>query len=82
MLGARTLYTRTFLTMSLANFFTSSSFGSFFLFPLFISNLGGSKLDIGIVMGVFSLSSVLSRPWISSMIDRIGRKGATRSVVQ
>jgi len=74
MQDVRTLYTRTFLTMSLANFFTTSSFGSFFLFPLFISNLGGSKLDIGIVMGVFSLSSVLSRPWISSMIDRIGRK--------
>jgi len=68
------LYTRTFLTMSLANFFTSSSFGSFFLFPLFVSHLGGSKLDIGIVMGAFSLSSVLSRPWISSMIDQIGRK--------
>jgi MFS family permease len=60
--------------MSLANFFTTSSFGSFFLFPLFVSHLGGSKLDIGIVMGVFSLSSVLSRPWISSMVDRIGRK--------
>ncbi len=74
MQGAQLLYTRTFLTMSLANFFTSSSFGSFFLFPLFISHLGGSKLDIGIVMGVFSLSSVLSRPWISSMVDRIGRK--------
>ena len=74
MQGARTLYTRTFLTMSLANFFTTSSFGSFFLFPLFVSHLGGSKLDIGIVMGVFSLSSVLSRPWISSMVDRVGRK--------
>jgi MFS family permease len=74
MQGERTLYTRTFLTMSLANFFTTSSFGCFFLFPLFVSHLGGSKLDIGIVMGVFSLSSVLSRPWISSMIDRIGRK--------
>jgi MFS family permease len=74
MQGAQLLYTRTFLTMSLANFFTSSSFGSFFLFPLFVSHLGGSKLDIGIVMGVFSLSSVLSRPWISSMVDRIGRK--------
>jgi MFS family permease len=74
MQGTPALYSRTFLTMSLANFFTTSSFGCFFLFPLFVSNLGGSKLDIGIVMGTFSLSSVLSRPWISSMIDRIGRK--------
>ena len=68
------LYTRTFLTMSVANFFTTSSFGSFFMFPLFVSHVGGSKLDIGILMGAFSLSSVLSRPWISSVIDRMGRK--------
>lgn len=74
MQGTSPLYTRTFLTMSVANFFTTSSFGSFFMFPLFVSHLGGSKLDIGILMGVFSFSSVLSRPWISSMIDRMGRK--------
>jgi MFS family permease len=30
--------------------------------------------DIGIIMGVFALSSVLCRPWISGLIDRIGRK--------
>ncbi len=60
--------------MSLANLFTVSSFGTFFLFPLFITSRGGSKADIGIIMGAFALSSVLSRPWISAMIDRIGRK--------
>jgi MFS family permease len=74
MQAASNLYNRTFLTMALANFFTTSSFGSFFMFPLFVSHLGGSKLDIGILMGAFSLASVLSRPWISSMIDRFGRK--------
>ncbi len=68
------LYSRSFLTMALANLFIVSSFGSFFLFPLFITDHGGSKSDIGIIMGVFALSSVLCRPWISDMIDRIGRK--------
>ena len=60
--------------MAVANFFTVSSFGCFFLFPLFITSHGGSKADIGIVMGVTVLSSVLCRPWISEMIDRVGRK--------
>ncbi|MBI4774098.1 MAG: MFS transporter [Deltaproteobacteria bacterium] len=60
--------------MALANFFAMSSFGSFFLFPLFISERGGSKADIGIMMGAFALSSVLCRPYISQMVDRIGRK--------
>jgi len=60
--------------MGFANLFTVSSFGAFFLFPLFITNHGGSKSDIGIIMGVLALSAVLCRPWISGMIDRIGRK--------
>jgi MFS family permease len=68
------LYSPSFIAMALANLFTVSSFGTFFLFPLFITNHGGSKSDIGIIMGVFALSSVLCRPWISDMVDRIGRK--------
>ncbi len=68
------LYSRSFITMAFANLFTVSSFATFFLFPLFITNHGGSKSDIGIIMGVLALSSVLCRPWISTMIDRIGRK--------
>jgi len=68
------LYSRSFITMACVNLFIVSSFGTFFLFPLFITSHGGSKSDIGIIMGVFALSSVLCRPWISHMIDRIGRK--------
>jgi MFS family permease len=68
------LYSPPFITMAFANLFTVSSFGTFFLFPLFITGHGGSKSDIGVIMGVFALSSVLCRPWISDMIDRIGRK--------
>jgi len=68
------LYSPSFITMAFANLFTVSSFGAFFLFPLFITNHGGSKSDIGIIMGVLALSAVLCRPWISGMIDRFGRK--------
>jgi MFS family permease len=68
------LYSPSFIIMAFSNLFTVSSFGCFFLFPLFITDHGGSKADIGIIMGVFALSSVLSRPWISDMVDRIGRK--------
>jgi MFS family permease len=68
------LYSPSFISFGFANFFTVSSFGIFFLFPLFIKSRGGSESDIGIIMGVFSLAAVLCRPWISEMIDRIGRK--------
>ncbi|MBL7204834.1 MAG: MFS transporter [Desulfobacteraceae bacterium] len=68
------LYTPSFVLMAAANFFTVSSLGCFFLFPIFVMSHGGSKADIGIVMGATALSSVLCRPWISEMIDRVGRK--------
>jgi MFS family permease len=68
------LYSPPFIMMAAANLFTVSSFSSFFLFPLFIANHGGSKADIGIIMGAFAFSSVLCRPWVSEMVDRIGRK--------
>ncbi len=68
------LYSRSFLIMALANFFTMSSVSTFFLFPLFITRHGGTKADIGIMMAVFTIASILSRPWISEMIDRLGRK--------
>jgi MFS family permease len=68
------LYSRTFVFLAIANLACLSSFGAFFLFPLFITAHGGDQVDIGIIMGVFALSSVLCRPWISDMVDRFGRK--------
>jgi MFS family permease len=68
------LYSPAFFAMAVANLACLSSFGTFFLFPLFITNHGGDQADIGIVMGAFALASVLCRPWISDMIDKFGRK--------
>ncbi|MFZ0931790.1 MAG: MFS transporter [Syntrophobacteraceae bacterium] len=68
------VYSRTFFSLAIANLACLSSYGTFFLFPLFITAHGGDQADIGIIMGAFALSSVLCRPWISDMIDRIGRK--------
>ena len=71
---APVLYNRSFVLMAAANLFTVSSIGAFFLFPLFITSHGGSKADIGIIMGALALSAVVCRPWISEMIDSLGRK--------
>ena len=68
------LYTPAFAALYLANFFLVASFATFFLFPLFITGHGGNQQDIGIIMGIFALASAVCRPWISEMIDRIGRK--------
>ncbi|MCK5912561.1 MAG: MFS transporter, partial [Desulfuromusa sp.] len=68
------LYTPAFAALFFANLFLVASFATFFLFPLFITGHGGSHQDIGIIMGIFALASALCRPWISEMIDRLGRK--------
>ncbi len=68
------MYSHQFFLLWIANFFVVTSLGSFFLFPLFITENGGSKSDIGILMGTMMLSSVLFRPWVSQMVDRFGRK--------
>ncbi|SHJ22551.1 Predicted arabinose efflux permease, MFS family [Malonomonas rubra DSM 5091] len=68
------LYTPAFASLFAANLSLVASFAAFFLFPLFITDHGGSQRDIGIIMGCFALASALCRPWVSEMIDRFGRK--------
>ena len=68
------LYTPAFWAMALANLCHTASFSAFFLLPLYVLDQGGSQGDVGLVMGVFSMASAVCRPWVSSMIDRIGRK--------
>lgn len=68
------LYSPSFIALFLANICLVASFTAFFLFPLYITEHGGSHHDIGIIMGTFALASAVCRPWIAEMIDRIGRK--------
>lgn len=68
------LYSSSFIGMAVANLFATTSFAAFFSLPLFITTRGGTKSDIGIIMGAFALASVLSRPWVANMVDRLGRK--------
>ncbi|PLX92419.1 MAG: MFS transporter [Desulfuromonas sp.] len=68
------LYTPAFIALFLANLCMVSSFTTFFLFPLFITERGGGEREIGIIMGIFAMASAGCRPWISEMIDRLGRK--------
>jgi len=68
------LYTPAFAALFLTNLMIVASFAGFFLFPLFITAHGGSETDIGLLMGSFALASAACRPWVSEMIDSLGRK--------
>jgi MFS family permease len=68
------IYTPAFWAMAVANFAQTASFSAFFLLPLYLLDHGGDRGDVGVVMGIFALTSAFCRPWVSEMIDRIGRK--------
>lgn len=68
------IYPPSFWALALANLAHTASFTAFFLLPLYLLANGGSQADIGLVMGAFAMASAIFRPWISEMIDRIGRK--------
>lgn len=68
------IYTPAFWAMAVANLAQTASFSAFCLLPLYLLDHHGDPADVGVVMGVFALASAVCRPWISEMIDRIGRK--------
>jgi MFS family permease len=73
------LLTHRFLWLLAANLCMWIGVGSFFLFPLFILSVGGTKTDIGILVGVMPLVCILARPWASEMVDRAGRRAVLAS---
>lgn len=69
------LLSRNFILISFAGFLY---FGSFYLLmptlPQFVASLGGTVSQIGIVVGIFTMSSVLFRPYFGKLVDSYGRK--------
>jgi MFS family permease len=70
-----TLLTRNFLLTSLS---TVAIFTSFYFLlvtlPIYILQLGGTESQIGLIIGVFTISAVLLRPFMGREVDRRGRK--------
>lgn len=42
--------------------------------PLYAQTLGGSETIAGTIVGIFTFSAVLIRPWFGNLLDRRGRK--------
>ena len=68
------LYTPTFWLACAIHFTGGMSFGMFLLFPLFIRSLGGDEITIGLVLGTGIAASVLFRPTVGALLDRLGRR--------
>ncbi|MDF2568780.1 MAG: tetA 2 [Sporomusa sp.] len=69
------LWSRNFVSVCLSSFLY---FGSFYLLlpvlPQYVASLGGTAGQIGLVIGTFTLTSVVVRPYFGQLADRWGRK--------
>jgi MFS family permease len=62
-----TLWNRHFLFLDLSLFLMFANIGLLYLYPLALKAMGGGPHAIGWVMGAFSISAVLSRPFMGKL---------------
>ena len=62
------------LRATASNFFFFLSLNGFILLPLYIAALGGTEVEIGVVMGLYSAIGIVCQPLIGPWTDAVGRK--------
>ena len=60
--------------INVLTFLVFSNIAFFFLYPVYLSGVDISKTAIGLIMGTFSVASLLARPFAGKTIDRVGEK--------
>lgn len=69
------IWTRDFILICLSNFFVFLGFQMTLpTIPLFVENLGGNDQLIGVVVGIFTFSALLIRPYAGHALESRGRR--------
>ncbi|WP_164667476.1 MFS transporter [Virgibacillus doumboii] len=69
------IWTRDFVLICLANFFIFLGFQMTLpTLPLFVKELGGSDQLIGVIVGIFTFSALLLRPYAGHALESKGRR--------
>ncbi len=68
------LLTRNFALLFFAHLFFGFAFWPYVLLPVFLQGLGSNLTQVGIIMGLASISGMFIRPWTGKALDQIGRK--------
>ncbi|KPU46290.1 bacillibactin exporter [Oxobacter pfennigii] len=70
------LWTRDYILISIASLFITLGFQMLLpILPVFSAKLGGSDTWAGLVVGIFTISSVIMRPIAGRLLDSYGRRG-------
>jgi MFS family permease len=68
------LFTRPFLLVSVANFTSGMAYALFLHFSGYLSDLGASDTQIGLIYGATAVASIAMRPLLGTVMDRYGRR--------
>ncbi|GIO26730.1 MFS transporter [Ornithinibacillus bavariensis] len=69
------IWTRDFILICLANFFIFFGFQMTLpTLPLFVKELGGSDQMVGVIVGIFTFSALLLRPYAGHALENKGRQ--------
>src|SRR5690625_5129960 len=69
------IWTKDFVLIFMANFFVFLGFQMTLpTLPLFVKELGGSDQLIGIIVGIFTFSALLLRPYAGHALESKGRR--------
>jgi MFS family permease len=63
-----------FVRATVTNFVFFLGLNGFVLLPLYIEQLGGNEIEIGMVMGLYSGVGIICQPLIGPWVDVIGRR--------
>ncbi|TYO96907.1 MFS transporter [Desulfallas thermosapovorans] len=70
------LWTRDFVIIFLVNLFIFVSFQMLLpTLPVYAKHLGGQETAMGMIIGVFTVSALLVRPFVGQVLDSSGRRG-------
>ena len=70
----RSLLSPLFLLLMLAAFLANMAFTLFLHFPGFLTDLGASEFDIGVLYAVAAAFAIALRPWMGRLVDQRERR--------
>jgi MFS family permease len=63
-----------FLRVTVTNFFFFLSMNGFILLPLHITSLGGTEVEVGVIMGLYNAVGIVCQPLVGPWVDALGRR--------
>jgi MFS family permease len=70
------LWTRPFCILTLSHLLGALGYASMLLLPLYLTHLGGTRAEVGLIMSAAHIAGLLTRPFVGWSLDRFGRKSS------